>query len=344
MMDIDTLMKLPESNPKRKQAAQVVTRFTAIVRGFFTRTRFKRFKLIALIEGKKAHEIDMWSIYQIPRSTIKEVVAREIEMGSLKLDTDMKEMIKRGREVIGLSFENGRELRDGQIYSGQWNAAKGCKEGFGTQVWPDGSVYEGFWNDDKAFGFGRIIIADGDVYEGEWMDDMAHGIGSYFYAEGATYHGQWNQDKQEGRGRSEWTDGSFYDGTYQNGKRHGQGQFQWADGSNYNGEWRDNKMHGTGEFRWADGRVYSGNYANDKKHGQGVYSWPDGRRYQGQFHEGRQHGKGIYWQSNGKEIYGLWNLGKKVQVFSNEQDFLNDQPVDFNASQRSSLNESSVLR
>lgn len=91
-------------------------------------------------------------------------------------------------------------------------------------------------------------------------------------------------------------------------------------------------MHGTGEFRWADGRVYSGNYANDKKHGQGVYSWPDGRRYQGQFHEGRQHGKGIYWQSNGKEIYGLWNLGKKVQVFSNEQDFLNDQPVDFNAS------------
>lgn len=182
-------MSLSEKDPRRKKAEQVVTRFNAIVRGFLTRSRYRRFKLIALIEGKKAHEIDMWSIYQIPRSTIKEVIAREIEMGSIRINAEMKEIIIRNRLILGLTFENGRELRDGQVYSGQWNEAKGCKEGYGTQVWPDGSVYEGFWNDDKANGFGRIIIADGDVYEGEWLDDMAHGMGSYFYAEGATYHG-----------------------------------------------------------------------------------------------------------------------------------------------------------
>ena len=127
MLDIEQLMKLPESDPKRKRAAQVVTRFTAIVRGFLTRNRYKRFRLIALIENKKAHQIDMWTIYQIPRSTIKEVVAREMEMGTLKIDTQMRQIIKHGREVIGLSFENGRELPDGQVYSGQWNDSNNCK-------------------------------------------------------------------------------------------------------------------------------------------------------------------------------------------------------------------------
>jgi hypothetical protein len=34
-------------------------------------------------------------------------------MGSLKIDADMKNLIKKGREVMGLTFENGRELRDG---------------------------------------------------------------------------------------------------------------------------------------------------------------------------------------------------------------------------------------
>mgnify|MGYP007132253796 CR=1 FL=1 len=34
-------------------------------------------------------------------------------MGSLKLDAEMKDLITRGREIVGLSFENGRELRDG---------------------------------------------------------------------------------------------------------------------------------------------------------------------------------------------------------------------------------------
>ena len=93
MLDIDELVKLPQSDPRRKRAAQVVTKFNAMVRGFLTRNRFRRFKLIALIEGKKAHEIDMWAIYQIPRSTIKEVVARELEMGSLRLDAEMKQRV-----------------------------------------------------------------------------------------------------------------------------------------------------------------------------------------------------------------------------------------------------------
>lgn len=40
------------------------------------------------------------------------------------------------------------------------------RDGFGTQVWPDGSRYEGYWANDKANGQGKLVHADGDVYEG----------------------------------------------------------------------------------------------------------------------------------------------------------------------------------
>lgn len=67
-----------------------MTKFTAIVRGFLVRCHYKKFKLIALIEGKKAHEIDMREIYQMPRSNVKEVMWKEAELGYLKLDASMK--------------------------------------------------------------------------------------------------------------------------------------------------------------------------------------------------------------------------------------------------------------
>ena len=92
-------------------------------------------------------------------------------------------------------MKNGYSLSEGQIYSGQWNDNTNTKEGYGLQVWPDGSKFEGFWFDDKAKGYGRFILADGDVYQGSWVGDKAHGEGEYFYAEGATYKGGWNEDK-----------------------------------------------------------------------------------------------------------------------------------------------------
>ena len=98
--------------------ANIVTKFTAIVRGFLVRCHYKKFKLIALVEGKKAHQIDMREIYQMPRSNVKEVMWKETELGCLKLDGAMKEQIKRGREQGRLAFENGHELHDGQVYSG----------------------------------------------------------------------------------------------------------------------------------------------------------------------------------------------------------------------------------
>ena len=65
-----------------------------------------------------------------------------------------------------LAFKNGEILSEGQVYSGQWNQQQNRKEGYGIQVWPDGSKFEGFWKQDQAVGYGRFILADGDVYIG----------------------------------------------------------------------------------------------------------------------------------------------------------------------------------
>ena len=54
-------------------------------------------------------------------------------------------------------------------YKGQWRGKK--KNGYGIQVWPDGSRYEGQWKNDKAHGKGKFYFVCGDTYDGEWAED-----------------------------------------------------------------------------------------------------------------------------------------------------------------------------
>lgn len=70
-------------------------------------------------------------------------------------------------------------LENGSRYEGQWNVKSGKREGFGVQVWADGSMYEGMFYHDRVNGKGRLIHANGDYYEGEWKNDEAHGEGTY---------------------------------------------------------------------------------------------------------------------------------------------------------------------
>jgi hypothetical protein len=109
-------------------------------------------------------------------------------------------------------FKVNYKLQNGTVYSGQFDAKLFSKEGFGIQIWPDGSKYVGHWQKNKAQGYGRFILADGDVYEGQWKEDKAHGRGVYLYADGARYEGEWREDKQDGHGREEWPDRSSFEG------------------------------------------------------------------------------------------------------------------------------------
>eukprot|EP01022_Parablepharisma_sp_SALTPOND_P023816 TRINITY_DN51_c0_g1_i1.p2 TRINITY_DN51_c0_g1~~TRINITY_DN51_c0_g1_i1.p2 ORF type:complete len:309 (+),score=26.64 TRINITY_DN51_c0_g1_i1:1133-2059(+) len=100
-------------------------------------------------------------------------------------------------------------LANGAKYAGEWDVETGKRDGFGMQLWADGSKYEGYWHDDMANGKGRLIHIDGDVYEGYWKDDKAHGKGKYIHYDGAVYYrshtkidmkeiGQWTNRKEEG--------------------------------------------------------------------------------------------------------------------------------------------------
>jgi len=79
-------------------------------------------------------------------------------------------------------------------------------------------------------------------------------------------------------------------------------------------------MEGIGIYTWSDGRVYQGLYRDDKKHGYGIYQWTDGRIYEGYWYRGKQHGLGIYHVPKEEKIkYGLWEDGKRIEWFSQEQ-------------------------
>ena len=67
-------------------------------------------------------------------------------------------------------------MDNGARYQGQWNTDTNMREGYGAQIWADGSIYEGMWRKDKANGVGRLIHADGYVYEGNWQNDKAEGL------------------------------------------------------------------------------------------------------------------------------------------------------------------------
>lgn len=201
--------------------------------------------------------------------THSRVVANvENKIGDHSLRKALREFLEEGRHAL-LASERGRTsldirigltVQNNTVYTGQFDLRTNCKEGFGVQIWPDGSKYVGLWKEGKAFGFGRFILADGDAYQGEWLEGKAHGRGDYFYADGARYQGDWIEDKQQGFGSECWPDGSRYQGEYRDGKKNGEGLFTWADGATYYGQWSNNKMHGMGVFKLPDGRTYEGQY------------------------------------------------------------------------------------
>ena len=81
----------------------------------------------------------------------------------------MREIIEEERDnrdnrVAKKDFKLGFTVQNNTVYTGHFDLKTNCKEGFGVQVWPDGSKYVGLWKEGKAFGYGRFILSDGDAY------------------------------------------------------------------------------------------------------------------------------------------------------------------------------------
>ena len=155
----------------------------------------------------------------------------------------------------------------GSSYKGQWQ--NDVREGFGTEVNPDGTKYEGEWLDNRRHGKGTIFVKSGKklarTYVGEWANGQMEGFGVYYYHNGEIYRGGWKGNQRSGKGRLDTKNGQFYDGEWANDKKNGFGKLYLANGNTYEGLWMDDMKEGPGRFFYAaTGKVYEGEWAEDQ--------------------------------------------------------------------------------
>jgi hypothetical protein len=160
------------------------------------------------------------------------------------------------------------------------------------------AMAKGQFKKNKLTGKVIKIFNDGTYYEGDNKNWVNEGKGfCYFPNDKRIYYGEWKKNKWNGKGTA-----------------------IFPDGTKYEGEWKNNKFEGYGEFDMKDGKKYYGFFKSDKRDGFGIFYWPENKFYIGFWKDGKQHGKGKYIQDSTIK-YGLWNLGKKVKFFDNEDDF-----------------------
>lgn len=165
------------------------------------------------------------------------------------------------------------------VYSGQWDSdgKERVRQGYGSQVWDDGTVYEGQWLQGEASGKGRIVFADGQIYTGEWHGNLAEGFGISRPTGLTSYSGCFKHGLRHGIGVEAWgqNGGGRYEGEFEFGKRHGYGICVWPDGFRYIGCWRSDRIHGLGTCIGADGHVFHGKwFGGELKEDQAIV-WPD---------------------------------------------------------------------
>ena len=58
--------------------------------------------------------------------------------------------------------------------------------------------YIGQWNNSKKNGYGIEIWKNGSLYKGEFLNGKKHGTGTYIWSNGTTYTGSWEKNRMEG--------------------------------------------------------------------------------------------------------------------------------------------------
>lgn len=175
-------------------------------------------------------------------------------------DLDNKDIIRDKTKVV-FPFVSG------QSYKGQWK--DDVKQGFGTEVTPDGTKYEGEWLADKRHGRGTFFVKKGKrfirQYVGDWAAGNMEGFGVYYYPSGEIYRGDWVANKRSGNGRLELPSGDYYVGEWRDDVQSGFGTYNVANGNLYEGLWMHGLKEGSGRFFYAaTGKVYEGEWAEDQ--------------------------------------------------------------------------------
>ena len=155
----------------------------------------------------------------------------------------------------------------GASYKGQWLDDQ--RQGFGTEVTPDGTKYEGEWANNKRHGRGTFFVKKGKKfirqYVGDWANGNMEGFGVYYYPNGEIYRGDWFLNKRSGNGRLELPNGDYYVGEWKGDRQHGFGTFFVSNGNMYEGLGMDGLKEGSGRYFYAStGKVYEGEWAEDQ--------------------------------------------------------------------------------
>lgn len=151
------------------------------------------------------------------------------------------------RRGPGAAAASAPQYKTGARYTGSW--VNNAKDGYGTQVWPNGNKYEG-----------------------EWRQGRKHGKGTFWVKRGGKlsklYTGDWHGDEKHVRAAARWP--ALADMLTRRVRAQGLGIYFYEDGSKYEGEWFRNVRHGRGKLVYANGDVYEGDWDADKRSGPGV--------------------------------------------------------------------------
>ena len=102
----------------------------------------------------------------------------------------------------------------GSVYEGPVNPATGCKAGFGTLRYKDGSVYTGHFIEGLKHGQGMQRYRDGTVYDGMWENDLMHGEGLLTLQDQSKIKTTWVFGRKFGKGTVTTATGEQYNCVY----------------------------------------------------------------------------------------------------------------------------------
>jgi hypothetical protein len=129
-----------------------------------------------------------------------------------------------GRFVSGLrhgkgSLKLGEDVSHG--YAGDW--INDQKHGWGTMVFPSGSVFEGQWQHDSKCGFGTMYWTDRqERYRGFWDANVQSGVGEHVWYDGL---------KPELPSHATLLRCNRYVGMMKDGRRNGEGTMLYSGGA-----------------------------------------------------------------------------------------------------------------
>ena len=182
--------------------------------------------------------------------------------------------------------------------------------------------YEGEFFKNNYDGYGIEMFGDGSIYYGEYLKNKKHGIGTYIWNNNDKYQGEFKNGLPDGLGYYNDSINRSYSGEWKNGKINGLGLFKWDDGRKYIGNFYEDKREGFGIFMWTKPKlkIYLGFWSDGKQNGFGklctpfknkTYFWEDGKvvnRYKNNDEIIREIEKGNYENIPNKKYFKLFRL------------------------------------